>query len=529
MNDTARALDCCRRHLCWVPLYAVTVLCLVILIGSPVLAHSPVVDSSLSDWCVGAFSNTAPGGGRVEDSAATLTCGNCSTSTNLACAVSADCPAAQTCVNTTSKTELAWWDNRTDGAVNDLGTVAVTTDNDNMYVAAELWVDPDPVSLPFGQIAIDYQAGGVTTWHDPAGLMTAPGHCSVFTDRACTSDADCHFCQISTEPFPSTRVRTCGSACDPDIGDVCDVAQTCLNLGVTPIAGIGMDAGPPSAADYLLLFDFSLWLISAGDAVQLMEPGNTIDATSPWDPVTGCPMDDALDNDWCDFPPAVNPGASGGSGGPPGSIEVAIPWSAFGCTGCPGACSCPGIGPGVPFRFTMTVARGSLTLDFIPDGAHEDVMSESVAGMTTTSGDSCAGFGTGNTNCEIADNTMDAYVPRNPPLAHENVPGGRNSGLILTKNGGGSVTLDWGGSCTAADTAHSVYEGMMGSYATHLPVSGQCDVSGTSTTFNYASFDTYYLVVPNDGATEGSYGASSTGERPVSGSACRAQSLGNCP
>jgi hypothetical protein len=500
----------------------------VLFLGAPVLAHSPNIDSSLSDWCVGAFSNTFPGGGRVEDSAAVLTCGNCSISINQACVVDTDCPAAESCINTTSKTEIAWWDNRTDGAVNDLATVALTSDNDNLYIAAELWVDPDPVSLPFGQVAIDYQDGGVDAWYDPLGVMVAPGNCSGFTDRACATDADCHFCQLSTEPFPSTRVRPCGSACDDGIGDVCDTTQTCLNLGATPITGLGMGAGPPSGADYLLLFDFSFWLLGFGDSAQIMEPGNVISA-GPWDPVTGCTPDDAVDNDWCDFPPAVNPGASGGSGGPPGSIELAIPWSAFGCTGCPDECSCPGFGPGVPFRFTMTIARGTLTTDFIPDGAHEDLFSEPVEGTTTTSNDSCPGFGTVTTNCEIADETMDAYVPRNPPLAHETVPGGRNGGLILTKNGGGSITLDWDGSCAASDTSYSVYEGMMGSYTTHIPVSGQCDVAGTSATFNNGSLDAYYLVVPNDGTTEGSYGASSTGERPVSTSACRAQSLGNCP
>jgi hypothetical protein len=58
-----------------------TILALVgLLAGSPAPAHSPVVDLDLSDWCLGAFSNSFSGGGRVEDSSATLTCGNCSIS-----------------------------------------------------------------------------------------------------------------------------------------------------------------------------------------------------------------------------------------------------------------------------------------------------------------------------------------------------------------------------------------------------------------------------------------------------------------
>jgi hypothetical protein len=165
------------------------------------------------------------------------------------------------------------------------------------------------------------------------------------------------------------------------------MTETCVNMGAGGLKPFeGRYSNPRSDPEFLLLFDFSLWLISAGDAVLLMQPGTTIDPTSPWDPVTGCVPDFVGDNDWCDFPPAVNPGASGGSGGPPGSIEVAIPWSAFaGCTGCT-----PGFAPGVDFRFTMTVLRGTLSLDFTPDGAIEDVLTETVAGVTSLTPDSCS-------------------------------------------------------------------------------------------------------------------------------------------
>jgi len=492
-----------------------------------VRAHTPVVDSRLSDWCVGAFSNTAPGGGRVEDSAASLTCGHCSDpqATNRACEVNSDCSAGQgTCVNTTSKSEIAWWDNRTDGAVNDLGTVAMTQDATNLYIAAELWVDPDPVSLPFGEIAIDYADGGLAKWHDPNRVLKAPGRCSVFTDRACTSNADCHFCQLSTEPFPSTRVRTCGSACDPDIGDVCQTNQTCVGLGESPLGpGVGGLGSPVGLPDYLVLFDFSLWLIGAGDAVQLMQPGATA-----WSPVTGCVPDFSGDSTVCDFPPAVNPGASGGSGGPPGSVEVAIPWSAFGCTGCPAACSCPGFGPGKPFRFTMTVARGSLSLDFSPDGAHEDVMSEAVAGTSTATTNNCAGFGIGNTRCETSDGSLDAFIPRTPALLHEAAGGGRVNGLTLGKGTGSVITLDWFPSCSTADSNYGVYEGTIGTWYSHVPV--VCDTGGaTDAAFVPGTGNHYYLIVPNNGAVEGSYGLDgASAERPPSTSSCAPQALA-CP
>ena len=123
-------------------------------ISSRVVASSPIVDSSLKDWCAGATSYTASGGGRVEDSAAQLNCGTCSISTNLACKIPSDCPGGESCLTTgthgagipNAKSETVWWDNRTDGAVNDLGTVVMTSDATNLYVGAELWVDPDPAS-----------------------------------------------------------------------------------------------------------------------------------------------------------------------------------------------------------------------------------------------------------------------------------------------------------------------------------------------------------------------------------------------
>jgi len=523
-------------------------------------AHSPVVDGFITDWCTGSDSYlpAALGGARVEDTSATLTCGNCSVTTDRACLVGSDCPGGETCVNLNSKSEVVWWDNRTDGAVNDLGTVAMTWDNDNLYVAAELWVDPDPVSLPFGLIAIDYAPGGADTWHDRLGALTQAGNCSISTDRACTSDADCEFCDISTEPFPSTRLRTCGSGCDLNIGDCCcsDLnpndpedcdpgvpaceRETCVNLGDSPLDGIGECAVPGTGkADYLLVFDFGIWLTTGGsvDHMMLVEP-RTGPFPPPWNetawtPVTGCIPDDALDTDWCDSNPQVNPGASGGSGGPPGSVEVAIPWSHFGCTGCPGACVCPGMGPNTDFRFTMTIGRGEAAVDYTPRGAHEDLMSSPSTGNTTTSSNDCAGFGIGNTTCELSDGSADAWVPRLPLLPHETIAGGRTACLTVDKNSGTSITLDWAGSCSGGDNDFGIYEGVVGNWLSHIPVPSLADActtgGGTTASFETSGGNTYYLVVPTDGNTEGSYGGDSiTGERPVSATACKAQSLGTC-
>ncbi len=509
----------------FVKLSSLVVLFIAILVsGSLALAHSPVVDADLSDWCLGAFSNTVSGGGRIEDSSATLTCGNCTFPTDHACEVDTDCPTGATCINLTSREELVWWDNRTDGAVNDLGTVAMTQDNSNLYISAELWVDPDPVSLPFGEIVIDYQPGGVNVWYDPNAAMVAPGTCSSSTTRACTEDADCHFCSVETEPFPSTRPRTCGSGCEPLIpGNVCITTETCTGLGTTPISNLGLNSSPTGGGDYLLAFDFSRWLISADGSTLLLKPA----MAGGWEFQFGCVPDYAGDSTICDFDPAVNPGASGGSGGPPGGIELAIPWSAFGCTGCPTACSCPGFGPGQDFSFTMLVARGSNTLDYTPDGAIEDVMSEAVAGTYTTSNDSCAGFGTGNTDCEIADGSMDAFIPPAGVI----LAGGQSNGLVVTKNVAPSITLNWNPSCLTADNDYGVYEGDIGNWTSHFEVPSLCSTAGaTSATFNTGTGNHYYLVVPSNGSAEGSYGEdSSNNERPASTSPCLTQSIGTCP
>jgi hypothetical protein len=564
---------------------------MIFLLGPPVAAHSPTLDADLSDWCLGTNSNQ--GGGRTEDSAQNLICGFCSTTTDLACEVDADCPGTQTCTNLTSKDEIVWWDNRTDGAVNDLGSVAVTQDDQYLYIAAELWVDPDPSSLPFGQLAIDYAQGGLDVWDDPNNRLRAPGNCDISTDRACVTEADCNFCVASTEPTGAcsvtttipcaldsqcpgietcvSRIRTCGSGCDS--GDTCDTSQTCINLGGVK-QGLGRNSGPGSLADFLLVFDFSFWFLDSGDAVLLMQPGTTLDPDSPWDMVTGC-LDDTAGvdgvcagsphtlcaNDFecfpgsgpcifgvCDFEPQVNPGQSGGSGGPPGAIEVAVPWCSFGCTDCPEnpttpgfddcgdatlntGCVCSGFGPNQAFRYNLMVARGTQTEDFTVDGGIEDVMSETDGGVYTTSTDDCSGFGIGNTRCELGDGSQDAMVPLTPALAHEAGSGGRLFDLQVTKVGG-SIQLDWGQSCAAGDSQYGVYEGTIGTWYDHLPVIGFCTVAGTTTTFVPGTGDQYYIVVPGNGSTEGSYGVDSqSAERPVSTSTCGAQSqsIGTCP
>ncbi len=116
-----------------------------------------------------------------------------------------------------------------------------------------------------------------------------------------------------------------------------------------------------------------------------------------------------------------------------------------------------------------------------------------------------------------------------PLLAHETVAGGRTACLTADK-AGAQISLDWAGSCSGGDNDFGVYEGAIGSWASHVPVA--CSTAGlTTTTFAPAAPSSYYLVVPTDGISEGSYGASDftmTGERVPSAAACSAQSLGMC-
>jgi hypothetical protein len=104
---------------------------------------------------------------------------------------------------------------------------------------------------------------------------------------------------------------------------------------------------------------------------------------------------------------------------------------------------------------------------------------------------------------------------------------GKASGVALTKSTGLDLTLSWTASCHAADSDYEVYEGTLGSFQTHGPVS--CSTGGAvSWTFTPASGDTYYLVVPRLPTTEGSYGHDSAGQRISSSSACLPQAIAPC-
>jgi len=100
--------------------------------------------------------------------------------------------------------------------------------------------------------------------------------------------------------------------------------------------------------------------------------------------------------------------------------------------------------------------------------------------------------------------------------------------LTLTKSGS-DVTLAWGASCLVTDADFEVYEGTLGSFASHSP--RLCTTGGALTaTITPISGDRYFLVVPTNGTSEGSYGLQSDGsERPQGSSACLSRQIGSCP
>lgn len=100
--------------------------------------------------------------------------------------------------------------------------------------------------------------------------------------------------------------------------------------------------------------------------------------------------------------------------------------------------------------------------------------------------------------------------------------------LALEKAAGEQITLHWAPSCRSSDTDYEVYEGWIGSFASHLPLT--CTTGGAlSWTFTPSHGHTYYLVTPTNTENEGSYGQDSAGtERSQSTSACLAQIVGAC-
>jgi hypothetical protein len=121
-------------------------------------------------------------------------------------------------------------------------------------------------------------------------------------------------------------------------------------------------------------------------------------------------------------------------------------------------------------------------------------------------------------------------IPSGPPVGATpdgtDVPGQQ---LIVGKSLlAGHITLSWGESCSLDDDDYAVYAGQLGNIGGQSPVA--CSTLGAAIhTFLPDPEDSYYLVVPNNGNAEGSYGQDSVGvPRQRGPDACYPQSAGAC-
>jgi uncharacterized repeat protein (TIGR01451 family) len=119
--------------------------------------------------------------------------------------------------------------------------------------------------------------------------------------------------------------------------------------------------------------------------------------------------------------------------------------------------------------------------------------------------------------------------PRNNEASDVNILGAGSLGstLLLDRNGS-EIALSWGASCVTTDSDYAVYQGTLGDYSSHQPIT--CSTGGTvGFSVSPPSASAYYLVVPSNLFTEGSYGPAAAGaERPASAAPCLPQGVGTC-
>jgi len=101
--------------------------------------------------------------------------------------------------------------------------------------------------------------------------------------------------------------------------------------------------------------------------------------------------------------------------------------------------------------------------------------------------------------------------------------------LLMEKRGLGWLEFSWGSSCVASDSDYEIYEGQLGDFTSHTPV--VCSTNGNLQSYVLPSDgDHYFLIVPRNTGSEGSYGTTSDGvtERPPGSEACFPQLIGEC-
>lgn len=109
-------------------------------------------------------------------------------------------------------------------------------------------------------------------------------------------------------------------------------------------------------------------------------------------------------------------------------------------------------------------------------------------------------------------------------------------GTFMIRASGGSLSADalelsWGVPCNDALVPaqdFAVYQGSISDFTSYS--SWTCSTNRVpSYLVDSAPDDSFWLVVPNTSAAEGSYGTATSGERAPAASACKIQSIGSCP
>ena len=100
--------------------------------------------------------------------------------------------------------------------------------------------------------------------------------------------------------------------------------------------------------------------------------------------------------------------------------------------------------------------------------------------------------------------------------------------LTVERANSGDLTLSWGASCDAGDDDYGIYEGELGNFWSHeIAVCGT--LGNTFDTITPGPGSRYFIVVPQNGDSEGSYGRrSNNAKRPAAPTTCLQQLESNC-
>ncbi len=118
--------------------------------------------------------------------------------------------------------------------------------------------------------------------------------------------------------------------------------------------------------------------------------------------------------------------------------------------------------------------------------------------------------------------------PPGAPAGGLEVAAGPDLQLQLAKEGE-SLGLSWGNSCEVNDTDYAIYGGQLEVMGQHQPLT--CSTGrGTSHVVQTPMGNAYFLVVPNNGIVDGSYGLTSSGaQRPKGDPPCLPRYFLGCP